>query len=60
MLSNHFSKTCQNYFFSSKFGVSSLIYSCVKGNPGLTPDFSKLKKDTTKLISMHDSIISLL
>ena len=27
-----------------------------KGNPGLTQTFSKLKKDITKLISVHDSI----
>ena len=31
-----------------------------KGNPGLTQNFSKLKNDITKIISVHDSIISLL
>ena len=31
-----------------------------KGNPGLTPNFSKSKKDLTKRISVHDSIIILL
>ena len=33
-----------------------------KGNPGLTPNFSKSKKkkDIIKLISVHDSIINLL
>ena len=50
LLSNHFCKTCQNYFFS-KFWVLARL-SCVKGNPGLTQNFSKLKKDITKLISV--------
>ena len=30
-----------------------------RGNSGLTPNFSKLKKDITKLISVHDGIIIL-
>ena len=41
----------------------SMIYSefFFKGNPGLTPNFSKSKnKDTIKLISVHDSMIILL
>ena len=40
------------------------LYSMSKkkkgGNPGLTQIFSKSKKDITKLISVHDSIIILL
>ena len=34
--------------------------SCVQGNPSLAPNFSKLEKDVTKLISVHDILISLL
>ena len=44
----------QNYFFSTFWVLAWL--SCVKGNPSLTQNFSKLKKDLTKLISVHDSI----
>ena len=42
-------------FFPPKFWVLARL-SCEKGNPGLTQNFSKLKKDITKLISVHDSI----
>ena len=38
-----------------KFWVLARL-SCVEGSPGLTQNFSKLKKDITELISVHDSI----
>ena len=58
LLSNNFCKACQNCLRPSfefvQFDELSDIYR------GLTPDFSKSKKDITKLISVHDSIIILL
>ena len=39
--------------------VDKSTVSVNKGNQGLTQHFSKSKKDITKLISVHDSIIIL-
>ena len=50
LLSNNFCKT----FFQVLSVIARL--SCVEGSPGLTQNFSKLKKDMTELNSVHDSI----
>ena len=62
LLSNHFCKTCQNYFFFKVLSHALAWLSCVKGNPGLTPNFSKfeVKKYNKTWFLVHDSIISLL
>ena len=45
---------------SGKITFLCTVWGLKKGNPSLTPNFSKSKNYITKLISVHDSIIILL
>ena len=48
------------YYFQETASRKTLQCGLNKLNPGLTQNFSKLKRDIAKLISVHDSIIILL